>query len=223
MKKLLFFLFAIATILPASAQDVIVKKDGSTVLCRIIEVNGSDVIFKKWSDLDGANYIMDRSQISNINYQDGRQDKLNEQTSNAYAPGNQQTGQGQYNDNALYKLDKTRNLYSDQARKYKIIGWTVGGVCVAGGLGLLIYGIKEDYLICEILGGVLMGGGAATTTVCLIKAHKIEKKALQIASAPIIQKEFNFGNQTSLSAGVDMIHDNKLNTTTLGLGLHFNF
>ena len=93
MKKLLVFLMTLLAVFTAVAQDVIIRKDNSTILCRIVEVHDDEVVYLKWSDLNGPCYVMDRSIISNINYQDGKQDKFNPQNSNAYAPGNQQTGE----------------------------------------------------------------------------------------------------------------------------------
>lgn len=71
MKQLLvlFFLLCSASVW---AQDVIVKKDGSTIVCRVVEANSSEVVYKKWSDLNGASYIMDRSLVSAINYESGK-------------------------------------------------------------------------------------------------------------------------------------------------------
>ena len=53
------------------AQDVIVKKDGSTIVCRVIKFTESEIIYKKWSDLKGSNYVMDKSLASAINYENG--------------------------------------------------------------------------------------------------------------------------------------------------------
>lgn len=33
------------------AQDVIVKKDGSTIVCRVVELTSSEITYKKWNDL----------------------------------------------------------------------------------------------------------------------------------------------------------------------------
>lgn len=228
MKKLLLFLVAIVVGMSASAQDVIVKKDGSTVLCKIVQVSPSEVIYLKWSDLNGPQYIMDSSLVSNINYQDGRQDKLNEQSTNSYAPGIQQSGEAQYNDNALLALDKQRinGEWYKKYKKLKTIGWAVGGSCVGAGLIILIAtGAYYDggYPSCYIPAAVLFVGGIATTTACLIKANQIKQKALMMAFTPMIQKEFNLGKETSLTASIDMIHDNHLKRNTVGLGLQFNF
>ena len=43
MKQLLFFLMLFCAT-SAVAQDVIVKKDGGTIVCRIVEVNSSEIV-----------------------------------------------------------------------------------------------------------------------------------------------------------------------------------
>ena len=229
MKKYLIFLMALVATFTAVAQDVIVKNDNSTILCRIMEVNNNEVVYLKWSDLNGPRYVMDRSLIANINYQDGRQDKFNQRTSNAYAPGNQQTGEAQYNDRALLAMDRAWNTNEDilKARKYKIIGWTVGSSCVAGAtLLLIIRGItkqgSEDtpYFIGA---GAMYAIGIGTTIGCLIKANQLQKKAQAISFSPVFQQEFNIGNGQSLCAGVDVICDHQYKQTTLGLGFQYNF
>lgn len=231
MKKLIQFLFVVFVAITVNAQDVIVKKDGSTVLCKIIQVTGNEVIYLKWSDLKGPQYIMDGSLVSNINYQDGRQDKLNEQTSNNYAPGIQQTGDSEYNDNALLALDRARknvnSPYLKKAKTLRIIGWTVGSVLLVGGVALIWHGynIRDDVDETGIIvgGSVLVGGGIATTTGCLIKAHQLKKKYYSLSCIPFLQRDINTGNGTTLSAGVDIILDNQTHNFLPGLGLQFNF
>lgn len=227
MKKLLLLLVALASFLTVSAQDVIVKTDGSTVLCRIVETNGNEIIYLKWADLEGPRYAMERSQVSSINYQDGRQERVNEQTTNYYSPGNQQTGNWNYNDNALMSLDKTTD-YMKRAKKLKIIGWSVGVPLVVIGTALLVMNsTSEDFIFGSddvyVCGGILISGGAATLTGCLIRANQLKKKAKELSCAPIIQHEFELGNGTSLSAGVDLLRDNQFNNTAVGLGVTFNF
>ena len=239
MKKVVTLLLAMVATVGAWAQDVIVKTDGSTVLCRVVEINGTDVIYLKWSDLNGPRYVMDRSMINNINYQDGRQDKFGGQTSNAYSPGNQQTGSWEYNDNALLAMDQARNFKQPEdpnlkkAKKFKKIGWIVGGALTAVGLGVLSWGIYIGYDECWnwpsdwvpqlAVGSGLILGGVTTATICLVKAKKLEQQAKAIASAPIIEHEFSFGNGKSLAAGVDVIRDNFSHRMTVGVGLRFNF
>lgn len=225
MKKLQLVLLFLATLFSINAQDVIVKKDGTTILCRIYEVNGTDIVYKKWSDLNGDKYIMDRSIVSVINYQDGRQDKLNEPTVNSYAPGNQQTGAAQYNDNALLALDNSRKIksVSPKVKTLRIVGWTVGSVLFVGG-GVLIYhgaDIENPGIIAT--GTILAAGGIATTTGCLIKAHKLQQQNQFLASTSLIQHEFNISKDNSLITSVDVIQNKYNRQSILGLGLQFNF
>lgn len=58
MKYFLFLLLSFFSV-GASAQDVIVKKNGSTILCKILEVGTSEVKYKKHSNPKGPTYIID--------------------------------------------------------------------------------------------------------------------------------------------------------------------
>ena len=75
MKQLLTIL-ALLCPMYALAQDVIVKKDGSTVVCRVIEVTATDITYKKWSDLKGSNYVMDKTLAVSINYENGKKEDM---------------------------------------------------------------------------------------------------------------------------------------------------
>ena len=74
---ILFLLLCSASVL---AQDVIVKKDGSTIVCRVVELTSSEIVYKKWSDLNGSNYVMNRADASAINYESGKKMNLSEAT-----------------------------------------------------------------------------------------------------------------------------------------------
>lgn len=66
---------------PCVAQDVIVNKDGSTILSKIIEVNSSDIKYKKFSNLDGPTYTINKSDVVSVNYENGDRDDFKESTS----------------------------------------------------------------------------------------------------------------------------------------------
>lgn len=65
---LLLLLFSFGAMM---AQDVIVKKDGSTILVKVEEINSNEIKYKKWSNLEGPTYSVSKSEISRINYQNG--------------------------------------------------------------------------------------------------------------------------------------------------------
>lgn len=52
-------------------QDVIVKKDSSTILSKVIEINNAEIKYKKWNNQEGSTYSISRSEVSSINYQNG--------------------------------------------------------------------------------------------------------------------------------------------------------
>ena len=75
MRKL-FLLLAVSA-LNVYAQDVIVKKDGSTILSKVLEVNPNDVKYKKFSNQNGPTYTIDKSELMSINYQNGEHENFN--------------------------------------------------------------------------------------------------------------------------------------------------
>ena len=77
MKYFLFLLLSFFSV-GASAQDVIVKKNGSTILCKILEVGTSEVKYKKHSNPKGPTYIISKKDILSINYKNGEKDMFAE-------------------------------------------------------------------------------------------------------------------------------------------------
>ena len=66
----------------AQAQDVIVKKDNSTILSKVTKIGETEIEYKKWTNLDGPTYAISRSEVISINYQNGEVDKFDECTNN---------------------------------------------------------------------------------------------------------------------------------------------
>lgn len=58
------------------AQDVIVKKDGSTILSKVLEVNTADIKYKKYSNQNGPIYTINKSDVMTINYENGEKDSF---------------------------------------------------------------------------------------------------------------------------------------------------
>jgi hypothetical protein len=71
-------LFLLALLLPLSlalqAQDIIVKRDGSTIISKVMEINKTDVKYKKFSNLNGPTYTIEKAEIMAINYENGDKD-----------------------------------------------------------------------------------------------------------------------------------------------------
>lgn len=72
-----------------SAQDVILKKDNTTVLSKVLEITNAEIKYKKWSNQDGPTYSINRSEVTRINFQNGDVEQFTE--NNAPTPAPQQT------------------------------------------------------------------------------------------------------------------------------------
>ena len=59
-----------------SAQDVIVKKDNSTILSKVLEISDIEIKYKKWNNQDGPIYTIKKTDVVSINYQNGDIDKF---------------------------------------------------------------------------------------------------------------------------------------------------
>lgn len=76
--KHLFLLIAACIATVAQAQDVIVKRDGSTILSKVLEVNQADIKYKKFSNQQGPTYTINKSEVMAINYESGDKDTFEE-------------------------------------------------------------------------------------------------------------------------------------------------
>lgn len=222
MKQLLFFLMLFCAT-SAVAQDVIVKKDGGTIVCRIVEVNSSEIVYKKWSDLNGANYVMDRSVASAINYETGKKDSLSAGVENKYAPGVQNDGARALNDKALLDLDFAENDYRKEIKRWKStksICWICGGaLCALGVVGICASG---DEPAVAVVGGVSLALGATYMCIGPIKCNKkIQEATDRVNNFTLLHNEFELNDGSKLSAGLDILRSGK--TKSVGIGFHYNF
>lgn len=64
----------------ATAQDVIVMKDQSTVMSKVLEITSTEIKYKKWNNQDGPTYSINRSEVVSINYENGEVDRFSETT-----------------------------------------------------------------------------------------------------------------------------------------------
>ena len=218
MKHLLIILLLLCSA-SVFAQDVIVKKDGSTIVCRVIELTSTEIVYKKWSDLNGSNYVMNRTDASAINYGNGKKVNLSEAT-NLYTPGNQNDGVQQYNDRALYLIDRSMHVTPMGTKVLRITGCLVGALAV----GVSVYAIVDNGSDSSLVIISSLVGGAVLTTGCFVAANLYKKhyNNKHLAST-LYQYDFQFNNGSSLSAGIDLISDRTIGSNSLGLGLRYNF
>ena len=73
MKQLLVILTVLCSA-TVFAQDIIVKKDGSTIISKVLEIGSKEVKYKKFSNQNGPVYSISLSGILAINYENGEKE-----------------------------------------------------------------------------------------------------------------------------------------------------
>ncbi len=74
MRKFIFLLFSIMTLQIAFAEDVIYLTNGDEIKSLVSEVTSTTVKYKKFSNVDGPTYTINKSDILMIIYANGEKD-----------------------------------------------------------------------------------------------------------------------------------------------------
>ncbi len=224
MRKILLFLMLLSAT-SVFAQDVIVKKDGTTILSKVIEIGSTEVKYKKFSNQNGPTYTITKAEIQAINYENGEKDSFNDAgitrpqqeeqnyISNSY--GNQ-VAEGIAAGN---RLQKEKLLAS--AKSWNTVGNVWFWVNALGGLAVswIVYSGDDGWWIPMAAG---VGSGLIGYGICSAISNNKENAAASIASVPVLKQDFSLGN-SRLSAGVNLMNDKNRRDYALGVGLSLNF
>lgn len=158
LRRLTATLFLLCMVATAMAQDVIVMKDQSTVMSKVLEITSTEIKYKKWNNQDGPTYSVLRSEVVSINYENGEVEKFSDSPNsqqNYQQEGPKPTIQGFMDvEGITLKLnghrlsdEEVRRLVGEQnyqlyltGKRQSIVGdvfLIVGGAVCGGGLGAL--------------------------------------------------------------------------------------
>lgn len=211
------------------------KKDGSTILAKVLKITETEVEYKDFNSQDGPTRVISIANLQAINYQNGLEETFSEQTTNpAQKPDivTNETATKFSNDQQLMQMYNMGKLPSpeqmqEKAQRLKLIGWIAGGILSAGGIVMASFNVKTHRVDPEIYIGAgvpMIGVGFATMAGCYFRAKRLERKSqFSVQYAPLFQKEINFGDNERLMVGLDMLQDNNIKNKTLGMGLRCNF
>ena len=101
MKKYLLLLLLTIVGNKLNAQDFIVKKDGSVIQSKVLEVNETNIRYKKQTNLNGPTYTINISDVFAINYKNGEKDTF---TNDSASPNK--------------KMDRDNNVHIVQPDSY---------------------------------------------------------------------------------------------------------
>ena len=118
MKRLLALLSVCCGVISTEAQDVIVKKDGSTILAKVQTVGDDVVEYKKHSNLNGPTYKINVDKLLSINYENGEKDTFESITSNSTNGGSNTVTFGKSSPDALEKNRQQIAAYNSVTPKW---------------------------------------------------------------------------------------------------------
>lgn len=215
MKQILTLLLLLCT-MTASAQDIIVKKDGTPIKCRIVEETKDEITFKKWEDLKGDNYVMNRSDIQTV---------TRDENPDVWVPRSIHEDAPKVSDEFLRRLDYERHndLYRQNKRLHNL-KWTAIGTAIAApvfaGLMFLDFG-NDKYSLSMFSISCAAAATAITTGIWYgVEKHKAQRN---IYAASFYEQGYTFKNGTRFSASTDLLRDSHTNNTAIGIGFHYNF
>lgn len=90
LNRLFATLFLLCIAGMAIAQDVIVMKDQSTIMSKVLEITSTEIKYKKWNNQDGPTYSINRSEVVSINYENGEVENFSKATQTSQDPQPQQ-------------------------------------------------------------------------------------------------------------------------------------
>lgn len=225
--------------LSMAAQDIIHKKDGSTVACQVEEITETTVKYRAADNLTGPLYNIPVASIFKIIYRNGKTDIFDASLQSApiaqptATQPAQQPYYGQQQGNlsdadllALAMVDKKYPKPKRQAKNLRIIGWTVGPAFLVAGTMLLIasegHPDNEPELFYSGLTCALVG--AATCVTCNVIAHSKSKKAdrADLMSISVDREVLKMGDK-SLCLGVNYSKDNLAHISSFGPSISLKF
>lgn len=76
MKRLFLVLASMASVASTFAQDVIVKRDGEEIQCKILEVSTNKVKYKQWKNQDGPTFVEKKTDVLMLKYENGQKEVI---------------------------------------------------------------------------------------------------------------------------------------------------
>lgn len=224
MRMLFAAVSALLLCMSVNAQDYIFTYEGEKIAVKVVEVGPDELLYKKWSNLDGPNYRLPLSGVQKVEYQNGDVETFGDQYGNTGMVKRFRGQVGGYgadlsyyyeypsgpvyrNGSALFIKDAHVNagavLDPDLYRQWrkgvnmKLAGmtmWVLGASCVGAGLSML--GFPQDATPAFVAGGLLLAVGVPLHVFGNVKLDDvIGEHNSRHALAGGFSPEINFGIQ----------------------------
>ncbi len=222
----------LACVFVGVAQDIIIKKDGTLLNGKVVEITEQEVKYRKADNPDGPVYTVKIADVSRINYDNGASDvfdrKLeNTQVQQTATDTRMLTGQGSTaSDLDLLNLNLTAQKKANLPKILKITSFVVGVPLIVAGVCLLwksdnYYGPSKEY---SIPGGLLLGAGVVSGTTLFVIGCRQQKKLdrMTFESTSIFEHNVFDNGDKSLTLSANVL-SNRMNNRAFGLGMTYTF
>lgn len=222
----------IATVLffsvAAHAQDVIIKKDGGTIVSKVLEIDDTVVKYKKFSNLEGPTYSISKVEVNCINYENGEKETFSVTGAKESALNSSISILQERQRNS--DQDLLRMVYSSRAKRLK-------RTAIWGGVALLVAGSivayaavtaeDEDFDSYGLEFMVPFAGASVVWTGSFLLAsmhqHKKEKSLMASSDLPWAELKLIDTQNSSLCANIKTYQLGVSHRQGLGLGIKYSF
>lgn len=101
----------------ANSQDIIIKKNGDEIKAKVLEVSAIEVKYKRFESQQAATYVLEKSEIFMVKYEDGSKDIFNsDQVTNTVMTANSSGSNEPVSENTIraHKIcNKAISLFND--------------------------------------------------------------------------------------------------------------
>lgn len=78
MKKIILIAICLSSSFITFSQDILTKKNGEDIKVKVIEINQTDIKYKKSDNPSGPTFVISKSEVLMLRYEDGTKDMFNE-------------------------------------------------------------------------------------------------------------------------------------------------
>ena len=80
----MFLVAAFASMVCIQAQDVITKRNGDEILAKILEVNPTEIKYKRYDNPDGPLYVILKNDVLFVKYENGTNEVFDQESVSSY-------------------------------------------------------------------------------------------------------------------------------------------
>ena len=76
MKRILLTIVCLSIVIIANGQDRMVLKNADELSIKVVNISPETITYKKWDNLEGPTYMVNKSEVLFISYQNGTKESF---------------------------------------------------------------------------------------------------------------------------------------------------